>query len=166
MTKYFLKLSLASLMILAGCQSDPVKEDLTRYVQQDLFALETNLRAAHSQYVSAQSKPELTQVNIIKTKVILQLEKYLRGLQAIEPKTGVVLGLNDKGIERVKTVIEKIDTYRKTLIKRDSNQIPIVRSQVEAAYNAIDEWKDEITMLAREKGVSVPQSRIESVAEH
>lgn len=166
MTKALLKLSLATFMILVGCQLDPVKEDLAHYVQEGLSPIETNLRAAQDQYLAAQSKPELAQVNIIRTKVILQMEKYLRGLEAIQPKTGVVLGLNEKGIERVKSAIKKIDNYRKTLLQRDSNRIPIARSQVDAAYQQIDEWKDEITMLAREKGISLPQSRVQSTTEN
>jgi hypothetical protein len=158
------KLFSAGLLIslLVGCQGDPDTKDLAHYIQQDLFNLETNFRAAANQYESVKKDNERAQVGIIKTKVLLQLDKYHKGLQSLEPKTGLVLRLNEEGIKRVEKTIEKMSEYRKTLTTRDSHRVPIVRSELDESFRKIDEWKDEIYMLAREKNISLPQSRIKN----
>jgi hypothetical protein len=148
------------LLLVAGCNNDPEAKDLAVYVQQDLFNLETNLRAAKDQFNDVKSKNEVAQVGIIKTRVMLQLEKYAKGLKEIEPKTGLVLRLNEKGVEKVDQAIETMHEYRKALLKRDSHQVPLIRIKLEAALEDIEKWKTEIRLLAKEKNISIPAERV------
>lgn len=150
------------LFLMLGCQGDPEAKDLAVYIQQDLFNLETNLRAAKDQFHDVKSQNEKAQLGVIRSRVLLQLDKYLSGLKKIEPKTGLVLGLNEKGIQEVDEAIQLIHEYRKALVKRDSHQVPLIRSKVDAALEDIEEWKTEIRMLAKEKNVSLPAERVKN----
>jgi len=160
----FKKLFSAGLLIslLVGCQGDPEAKDLAVYIQQDLFNLETNLRAARDQFHDVKSQNEKAQLGVLRSRVLLQLDKYLSGLKKIEPKTGLVLGLNEKGIQEVDETIKLIHEYRKALVKRDSHQVPLIRSKVDAALEDIEEWKTEIKLLAKEKNISLPSERIKN----
>ncbi|MGE3728280.1 MAG: hypothetical protein AB7I41_22190 [Candidatus Sericytochromatia bacterium] len=147
------------ISLLVGCQGDPDAKDLAVYIQQDLFNLETNLRAAKDQFQDVKGKNEKAQLGVLRSRVLLQLDKYLSGLKKIEPKTGLVLGLNEKGIQEVDETIQLIHEYRKALVKRDSHQVPLIRSKVDAALEDIEEWKTEIKLLAKEKNISWPKER-------
>src|SRR3990167_9422601 len=105
------------ISLLVGCQGDPEAKDLAVYIQQDLFNLETNLRAAKDQFQDVKGKNEKAQLGVLRSRVLLQLDKYLSGLKKIEPKTGLVLGLNEKGIQEVDETIRLIHEYRKALVK-------------------------------------------------
>ena len=150
------------MSLLVGCQGDPEAKDLAVYIQQDLFNLETNLRAAKDQFQDVKSQNEKAQLGVLRSRVLLQLDKYLSGLKKIEPKTGLVLGLNEKGIQEVDETIRLIHEYRKALVKRDSHQVPLIRSKVDAALEDIEEWKTEIKLLAKEKNISLPAERIKN----
>lgn len=150
------------ISLLVGCQGDPEAKDLAVYIQQDLFNLETNLRAAKDQFQDVKSQNEKAQLGVLRSRVLLQLDKYLSGLKKIEPKTGLVLGLNEKGIQEVDETIRLIHEYRKALVKRDSHQVPLIRSKVDAALEDIEEWKTEIKLLAKEKNISLPAERIKN----
>jgi len=159
MIKKLLFMGLSGLLLI-GCSGDPVVKDLSQYVQQDLFNLETNRRAAQSQYLSVKGDTEKKQVSIIKSKVTLQLEKYLKGLKDTKPKTTQVQELNKEGIQRVEKALDLVNAYRKTLMKRDSHQVPIARSELDTAFREIEEWKNEVYLLAREKNISIPSERV------
>ena len=158
------KLIFSGLLIfsLVGCQGDPEAKDLANYIQQDLFNLETNLRAAKDQFQVVKSQNEKAQLGVIRSRVLLQLDKYLSGLKKIEPKTGLVLALNEKGIQEVDESIQLIHEYRKALVKRDSHQVPLIRAKVDAALQDIEEWKTEIRLMAREKNITLPSERIKN----
>lgn len=155
--KRLIVLGLLLMPILFGCKKkDPETEDLKKYVQQELFQIRTNLRAATSQYEKSLSKNELARSGIIKGKVLFQYRKYLDGLKAIKANTAYVQAMNDEGIKHVNNAIDSLEKYRKAMVKRDSQLTMRARMDAEHAMQDVENWQKEIWENARARGLSVP----------
>lgn len=150
-------LIMSFVVVLSACKGkDPETADLEKYVQGPLFNIRTNLRAASSQYESTRSKNELARANIIKTKVLYQYDKYLKGLEAIQTETAFVERMNEEGINSVKKAMAALEEYRRAMLKRDSHLTMRASMDAEAAMDKVEKWQSEVWETARARKIDVP----------
>lgn len=160
MKRFLLVLMLLIPMALSACGKDAETADLERYVQTDLFQIRTNLRAGRDQYDSSRSKNDLTRAGLIRTKVIYQYDKYLKGLQAIKNETAYVDTLHEEGIRLVSEAITALDTYGKALLNRDSHLMLRARMDAEAAIDKIEKWQQKVWEEAQVRNITIPSDNV------
>ena len=156
MLKHFL-LILGCIFCLVSCKGDPETQDLNHYVTSELHDIRTHLRAANHQYESTLSKNEKARADIIRTKVVYQYRKYLKGLEAIQTETAMVDSLNDRGIAAVSQAIEDLEKYRKIALRGNTHQTMRARSDAETSMSNVKRWQREVWESARAHGITVPE---------
>jgi len=158
--RLLLVLGLILFPLLTACSQDPETRDLKNYVQVELFNIRTNLRAARDQYESSRSKNDLARSNIIRTKVLYQYERYLKGLQAIKTDTAYVEELNAEGIKLVSEAMSNLDDLGRAMLQRDAHLTTRARMDAEAAIDKVEKWQARIWEDARARKIDIPSDNV------
>lgn len=152
-------LILLSFCLLVACGSDPEVKAFDAYLDQ-LSELQTHLRAAHNIYEDSSGKSELNRASTIKSKIMIQYEKYLEGLQKIQSDNALVKKINAEGIEKTDRSIKALKNYQKLLLERSTHDVLKARREADESVDALKKWMVKVKVHAKERGLSMPEDNV------
>lgn len=150
---------LLSFCLLVACSGDPEVKAYDAYLYQ-LSELQTHLRAAHNIYEDARGKSELSRASTIKSKIMIQYEKYLTGLQNIKTDNEFVKKINAEGIQKTEKSIKALKTYQKLLLERSTHDVLKARREADESVSELKKWMVKVKVNAKERGLTMPEDHV------
>jgi len=147
---------LVVIMIMAGCKSTSVKDDLNNYVNQELKALKTlELEAlrAYQSVTGENYENDAVMHEVMTETVIPKYREYLTALQEVKPKTKEIKELHDKLLEGTNSVYFGLQDIVLALEKQDESLIDQGNSKLELAEIQLGEFWDRLEELAQKNDI-------------
>jgi hypothetical protein len=145
------------IMVLAGC-SNPVKEDLINYINNELPKIvesESIVINAWDSVSGANYSSDYDMYETLTEIIIPTYREFLTGMEAItlRLKTKEVRALNEKYIEAVSTTNNGFAILKNILETQDGSKIADFNERLDKGRRLVREWQIEITDLCKKNGV-------------
>ena len=126
LVKFVLGIVASAMVIgaLSGCMSDPVADDFTKFMNEDMVEVNANyeaLKAESGKWESFETNEEMT--NSISNVILPNINESLDKLAAIEPQTDEVKAIKDLYVKMLNTykegygiMLEACNTDDETLV--------------------------------------------------
>jgi len=145
------------IAVLAGC-SNPIKEDLINYINNELPKIvesENIVVSAWDSVSGANYSSDYEMYATITEIIIPTYRDFLNGLEAItlRLKTKEVRALNEKYIEAVSTANNAFVLLKNILETQDGSKIADFNERLDKERRLVREWQIEIADLCKKNGV-------------
>ncbi len=142
--------------MLAGCGSDPVAEDLEKFINSDMVAVNQkyeDLKAEMARWQSLEDDAAL--VVSLKDTVLPNLDQSLELLSKINPQTEEVKAIKDKYKKVLDTYKEGYQGMLSASEAGDEAGLDKATEKLDEAVKLLDEYNQSMEKLAKEKNMEV-----------
>lgn len=160
MRKRLIVLLLFCFVILTGCFSDPVQDDLLQYVNSELtkaHELERTAISAFESVAGANFTNDQALYDALQNEVIPNYEKFLDELNSVDIETEELKELHDLYIEGANTQMEAFLLIVTALETQDQSQIEEANEMLEKGKKQITDYNNKIRQLAEDHNVTLDE---------
>ena len=149
----------ASAMVigaLSGCMSDPVADDFTKFMNEDMVEVNANyeaLKAESGKWESFETNEEMT--NSISNVILPNINESLDKLAAIEPQTDEVKAIKDLYVKMLNTYKEGYEIMLEACNTDDETLVDQASAKIEEGLKLLGEYNSALEKLAKEKDLEV-----------
>jgi hypothetical protein len=154
--KMYVLACLSAVFLLAGCGSDPVKEDLTHYFENDLPKMAAQEKEIADQFTQISANKQLDPQSVIETldqQVIGKYAAFLAELEKIQPETPEVQQVHAQYLEASRLNQEALEMIVQSLKEKNQEQYVAARAKLDEASEKVKQSKTAIKELADQYGV-------------
>jgi uncharacterized protein (UPF0335 family) len=151
------------LILITACSTDPVKEDLLQYVNEDMitaFELEAKAVAAYDSVSGLNYTDDWTMYDTIQTTVIPNYNEFIKELNRVKVETDEVREIHEiyiKGADIQFNAFVKILTALET---QDIRLVEEANAMLEEARTLIRQYMTELDKLSKEHEVEWDDSTV------
>jgi len=151
------------LFLITACSTDPVKEDLLQYVNEDMttaFELEAKAVAAYDSVSGLNYTDDWTMYDTIQTTVIPNYNEFIKELNRVKVETDEVREIHEiyiKGADIQFNAFVKILTALET---QDITLVEEANAMLEEARTLIRQYMTELDKLSKEHEVEWDDSTV------
>jgi len=145
------------VLVFAGC-SNPVKEDLLNYINNELpkvGELENIAVAAWDSVSGNNYTDDYTMYDTLTEIVIPKYREFLTGMESITVrlKTSEVRALNEKYIDAITSTNSAFVMLKNILETQDGSRMAEANERLDRGRRLVREWQVEIQDLCRKNGI-------------
>ncbi len=158
LVKFVLGIVASAMVIgaLSGCMSDPVADDFTKFMNEDMVEVNANyeaLKAESGKWESFETNEEMT--NSISNVILPNINESLDKLAAIEPQTDEVKAIKDLYVKMLNTYKEGYGIMLEACNTDDETLVDQASAKIEEGLKLLDEYNSALEKLAKEKDLEV-----------
>lgn len=158
LVKFVLGIVASAMVIgaLSGCMSDPVADDFTKFMNEDMVEVNANyeaLKAESGKWESFETNEEMT--NSISNVILPNINESLDKLAAIEPQTDEVKAIKDLYVKMLNTYKEGYEIMLEACNTDDETLVDQASAKIEEGLKLLDEYNLALEKLAKEKDLEV-----------
>ena len=158
LVKFVLGIVASAMVIgaLSGCMSDPVADDFTKFMNEDMVEVNANyeaLKAESGKWESFETNEEMT--NSISNVILPNINESLDKLAAIEPQTDEVKAIKDLYVKMLNTYKEGYEIMLEACNTDDETLVDQASTKIEEGLKLLDEYNSALEKLAKEKDLEV-----------
>lgn len=145
-----------ALSMLTGCVSDPVADELEKYLNTDMVDVNANyekIKTESGKWENLETDEAI--VESINKEIIPTIDDSLDKLSKIELQTEEVKEVKSKYEKAMTTYKEGYNKILESLDSGDENTINDATAKIEEAIELIDEYNKALESLASEKGMKI-----------
>ena len=145
------------LQISSVFASEKVAMDLIKYVNQELHNIAAIEKKSLEQYASVIGENYTTDdrvYNALNNEVIPMYNRFFMLLKEISPKTVEVRELHQIYVRAAASMNEGFKMKKLGLEMKDDSVIKRGNHRIEKGRNGIERWKEQLTVLCNENGVT------------
>lgn len=160
MRKRLIVILLFCFVILTGCFSDPVQDDLLQYVNSELTTahkLERTAITAFESVAGTNFTNDQALYDALQNEVIPNYEKFLNELNSVDIETEELKELHDLYIEGANTQMEAFLLIVTALEKQDQSLIEEANKLLEKGKKQITDYNNKIRQLAKDHNVTLEE---------
>jgi hypothetical protein len=156
--KWLLAIFLPILILLSGCSSDPVQDDLLNYVNKEMKVAGKLERAAVSAYEGVSGKnyqDDQTMYDALINDVIPNYNEFIKELDSVKIKTDEVREIHEIYIEGADIQFKAFAIIKQALEEQDANLIQKANDMLADARKHIRNYQTKLDKLAKEHDVDI-----------
>ncbi len=144
------------LSLLAGCGSDPVADDFTKYMNTDMVDVNANYDKIKEESGKWENYTKDEEVINSANNVILPLiNDSLDKLSKINPETDEVKSIKDKYVKVMEAYKEGYTKTVEYCNTGDETAMNTGKAKLEEGIKLLDEYNKALESLAEEKGMTI-----------
>jgi cold shock CspA family protein len=156
--KWLLTILLPFMILLSGCSSDPVQDDLLNYVNKEMKEAGKLERAAVSAYERVSGKnyqDDQTMYDALINDVIPNYNEFIKELESVKIETDEVREIHEIYIEGADIQFNAFALIKQALEEQDANLIQKANEMLADARKHISDYQTKLDKLAKEHDVDI-----------
>ncbi|MEH7116506.1 hypothetical protein V7128_03645 [Neobacillus vireti] len=160
MKKGLLAIVFPFLLLLSGCFSDPVQDDLLNYVNKEIKPagkLEAAAVSAYEAVSGANYTDDQTMYDALTKEVIPNYNEFIQELDSVKIETDELRKIHEIYIEGADIQYKAFVTIKQALEEQDPALIQKANDMLADARAHIRDYKSKLNKLAKEHNVKINQ---------
>ncbi|PGV55827.1 hypothetical protein [Bacillus sp. AFS037270] len=160
MKKGLLAIVLPFILLVSGCFSDPVQDDLLNYVNKEMKQAGKLEAAAVSSYEGvsgANYKDDQTMYDALTKEVIPNYNEFIKELDSVKIETDELQGIHEIYIEGADIQYKAFVTIKQALEEQDPALVQEANDMLADAREHIRDYKSKLNKLAKDHDVKINQ---------
>jgi len=158
--KGLLAIAFPFLLLLSGCFSDPVQDDLLNYVNKEIKPagkLEAAAVSAYEGVSGANYTDDQTMYDALTKEVIPNYNEFIQELDSVKIETDELRKIHEIYIEGADIQYKAFVTIKQALEEQDPALIQKANDMLADARAHIRDYKSKLNKLAKEHNVKINQ---------
>lgn len=147
-----------SLFVLTACLNDPVKDELLRYVNDDLASIEEQEKEVLTLYADVTGEnytDDETLYIALVDEIIPKYRTFVNDLEAIEVESKELRELHEQYIEGVNLQFEAFSGIISAIEEQDFSKIEEINGKLSEARKMLRDFQFDLKALAKEHNVTL-----------
>ncbi|PFN99433.1 hypothetical protein COJ85_19805 [Bacillus sp. AFS076308] len=160
MKKGLLAIVLPFILLVSGCFSDPVQDDLLNYVNKEMKQagkLEAAAVSAYEGVSGANYKDDQTMYDALTKEVIPNYNEFIKELDSVKIETDELQGIHEIYIEGADIQYKAFVTIKQALEEQDPALVQEANDMLADAREHIRDYKSKLNKLAKDHDVKINQ---------
>ena len=160
MKKGLLAIVLPFILLLSGCFSDPVQDDLLNYVNKEMKQagkLEAAAVSAYEGVSGANYKDDQTMYDALTKEVIPNYNEFIKELDSVNIETDELQEIHEIYIEGADIQYKAFVTIKQALEEQDPALVQEANDMLADARDHIRDYKNKLNKLAKDHDVKINQ---------
>ncbi|MCM3727176.1 hypothetical protein M3226_15965 [Neobacillus cucumis] len=160
MKKGLLAIVLPLILLLSGCFSDPVQDDLLNYVNKEMKQagkLEAAAVSAYEGVSGANYKDDQTMYDALTKEVIPNYNEFIKELDTVKIETDELREIHEIYIEGADIQFKAFATIKQALEEQDPALVQEANDMLADAREHIRDYKSKLNKLAKDHDVKINQ---------
>lgn len=156
--KYGLASILMFILVLSGCDGDPVQDDLLNYVNEQMPALaddETEIVGKYADVTCMNYTDDYILYDALKLEIIPEYNEFLSDLEAVEIETDELRKIHEDYIEAANIQASAFLQIVTAIENQDSAIINEANEKLNTARKMMRDYKSDVEKLAKEHDVKL-----------
>ena len=155
-----LAIVLPFILLLSGCFSDPVQDDLLNYVNKEMKQagkLEAAAVSAYEGVSGANYKDDQTMYDALTKEVIPNYNEFIKELDSVNIETDELQEIHEIYIEGADIQYKAFVTIKQALEEQDPALVQEANDMLADARDHIRDYKNKLNKLAKDHDVKINQ---------
>ncbi|TWD95725.1 hypothetical protein FB550_11287 [Neobacillus bataviensis] len=155
-----LAIVLPFILLLSGCFSDPVQDDLLNYVNKEMKQagkLEAAAVSAYEGVSGANYQDDQTMYDALTKEVIPNYNKFIKELDSVNIETDELQEIHEIYIEGADIQYKAFVTIKQALEEQDPALVQEANDMLADARDHIRDYKNKLNKLAKDHDVKINQ---------
>lgn len=160
MKKGLLAIVLPFILLVSGCFSDPVQDDLLNYVNKEMKQagkLEAAAVSAYEGVSGANYKDDQTMYDALTKEVIPNYNEFIKELDSVKIETDELQEIHEIYIEGADIQYKAFVTIKQALEEQDPALVQEANDMLADAREHIRDYKSKLNKLAKDHDVKINQ---------
>jgi len=156
--KKWMAIFLPILILLSGCSSDPVQDDLLNYVNKEMkeaAKLESTAVSAYEGVSGTNYRDDLTMYDVLNRDVIPNYNEFIKELDSVKIETDEVREIHEIYIEGADKQFKAFAIIKQALEEQDADLIQKANDMLADARKHLREYQTKLNKLAKEHDVEI-----------
>ena len=158
MKKWLVVIFLPIMILLSGCSSDPVQDDLLNYVNKEMkeaAKLESTAVSAYEGVSGTNYQDDQTMYDVLNRDVIPNYNEFIKELDSVKIETDEVRKIHEIYIEGADIQFNAFAIIKQALEEQDADLIQKANGMLADARKHIREYQTKLNKLAKEHDVKI-----------
>ena len=146
------------LILLSGCSSDPVQDDLLNYVNKEMkeaAKLESTAVSAYERVSGTNYQDDQTMYDVLNRDVIPNYNEFIKELDSVKIETDEVREIHEIYIEGADKQFKAFAIIKQALEEQDADLIQKANDMLADARKHLREYQTKLNKLAKEHDVEI-----------
>lgn len=146
------------LILLSGCSSDPVQDDLLNYVNKEMKEAAKLERTAVSAYEGVSGtnyQDDQTMYNVLNRDVIPNYNEFIKELDSVKIETDEVREIHEIYVEGAEIQFNAFTIIKQAIEEQDADLIQKANDMLADARKHLREYQTKLNKLAKEHDVEI-----------
>ncbi|MFB5196544.1 hypothetical protein ACE198_16685 [Neobacillus sp. KR4-4] len=158
MKKWLVAIFLPILILLSGCSSDPVQDDLLNYVNKEMkeaAKLEKTAVSAYEGVSGTNYQDDQTMYDVLNRDVIPNYNEFIKELESVKIETDEVREIHEIYIEGADIQFNAFAIIKQAIEEQDADLIQKANDMLADARKHLREYQTKLNKLAKEHDVEI-----------
>lgn len=158
MKKWLVAIFLPILILLSGCSSDPVQDDLLNYVNKEMKEAAKLERTAVSAYEGVSGtnyQDDQTMYDVLNRDVIPNYNEFIKELESVKIETDEVREIHEIYIEGADIQFNAFAIIKQAIEEQDADLIHKANDMLADARKHLRDYQTKLNKLAKEHDVEI-----------